>query len=403
MHASRVLEGGGNNQLLYFTGPSFTADDNNIIFISDRTGHPNIFKRDFTTGEEKQLTHNVKGFLKSASCFDGLVEEGFGKDSVTVHPESEMIYYILGRKICCVDLQGNHRILAEYPRNQVTAFTTVSHDGSRLCLPSTDARALEFDPDFIEREQPVEERVRSENLSSYLRIYDTDSGEELAVEEVPGAWVTHPQYSPSNRNVILYNHEWPHDCGIQRMWLWDGGRHIRLRGLGGGRSRGDWVCHEVWERDGRTIIYHGKYVDGSPFIGRVNSDGGGLIEIPLDRGLVKYGHPSTGNRGLVVFDGYRQPPGLSSSLMNTLKSVLGNRGGKSRHSGWYGEWICILKINWEKRRVEYRPLCRHRSNITCQDDHPHPVFNHKSNAVYFNSKTRGLRSIYKVSIPENLK
>ena len=130
-----------NDQLLYFTSTSLLADDRRLVFLSDRTGHPNVFLRDTKTGEERQLTRNDEGWLKSYVYFDGQPYRGFGRASVSVDPERGVVYFIQGRKICAVDTQGRQRVLAEYPEGQMTAFTHVSADGTRLCVPTTDARA----------------------------------------------------------------------------------------------------------------------------------------------------------------------------------------------------------------------------------------------------------------------
>jgi len=98
--------------------------------------------------------------------------------------------------------------------------------------------------------------------------------------------VDHPRAILAPRSkLILYNHEWCGDPGIRRMWLWDGHRHLRLRPEGDGRSRKDWTCHEMWERDGSAIIYHGGFANGQSYIGRVKPDGSGLVEIGLPKGL----------------------------------------------------------------------------------------------------------------------
>lgn len=115
------------------------------MFISDRTGHPNLFCRDFESGHEKQLTFNEQGYLKSYVYFDGNPYQGLGKASVSLHSPSKTLYYLQGRDICKVDAQGSHSILAQYPKGQMTAFTHVSADGKRLCVPTTDERALEAD------------------------------------------------------------------------------------------------------------------------------------------------------------------------------------------------------------------------------------------------------------------
>jgi oligogalacturonide lyase len=216
----RITAGGaGHDQLLYFTSSSLLADDRRLVVISERTGHPNLFLRDLASGVERQLTHNTNGALKSYVYFNGNPYRGFGKASVSLHAASGTVYYIQGREIRCVDADGRARTLAEYPAGQMTAFTHVSADGSRLCVPTVDARALDDErplgmprPDY-----DIDERVRREHLNSWLRVYDTATGAELRCERVPEAWITHVQFSPRDREQILYNHEWPSDCGIRRI------------------------------------------------------------------------------------------------------------------------------------------------------------------------------------------
>ncbi|MDD5349691.1 MAG: oligogalacturonate lyase family protein [Chthoniobacteraceae bacterium] len=369
-----------NEQLLYFTSSSLLSDDRQLIFLSDRTGCPNIFWRNMDTGEERQLTSNTAGYLKSYVYFDGIPYAGLGKASVSVHAPSGMVYYLQGRQIRSVDLRGRERVLAEYPEDQMTAFTHVSADGSRLCVPTTDARALDGgkqlpgQPDF-----DIDARVQAEHLSSWLHIYDTATGKEIAREPVPDAWVTHVQFSPLDANVVVYNHEWPSACcGIRRMWLWDGKQHRRLRTEGAA----DWTCHEMWERDGRAILYHGSYEGGSAYIGRVRPDGSKRVEIALPGGWKRYGHFTEGGAGLLVSDGYYEEP------------------GDGEPAGWGGSWISILHVDWEARRIDWQPLCVSGSSWKSQDAHPHPIFNHAADAVYFTSDREGKRAVYRIAVPK---
>jgi hypothetical protein len=154
-----------NEQLLYFTSNSLTGDDRNIVFISDRTGHPNLYSLDLVNGEEVALTGNREGFLKSYVYFDGQPYRGFGKASVTLDSERGLVYYIQGRDICVADLKGKVRVLAQYPYGQVTAFTHVSADGRRLCVPTTDERAL--GDDLIKAgnlTRTIDQRVQVEDI-----------------------------------------------------------------------------------------------------------------------------------------------------------------------------------------------------------------------------------------------
>ncbi len=376
-----------NDQLLYFTSSSLTSDDRWLVFISDCSGHPNLFALDQHTGEERQLTDNREGYLKSYVYFDGNPNRGLGKASVSLHSASGTLYYLQGDDICAVDLQGNRRIMAQVPAGQVTAFTHVSLDGTLLVVPTTDARALAAErlvkgrPDY-----DIDERVQRENLASTLHIYDTRSGQELRRERVERAWITHVQFCPTDDELILFNHEWPGDCGIRRVWLFDGhtDEHRRMRTEGEGRSRSDWACHEVWDRDGRTIFYHGGFDGGVNFIGRVDRDGSNRVEIGFPPEYRKYGHFNICHAGLLVSDGYYQPP------------VDPQQAGP-RDETWGGAWISLQTVDWAHGTLEWLPLCEHGSNWENQDCHPHPIFNHVGTAVYYTSNTGGRRAIYKVT------
>lgn len=373
-----------NDQLLYFTSSSILSDDNRLVFISDRTGHPNLFLLDIASGRETQLTENTEGFLKSYVYFDGSPYRGFGKASVSLHPQSGTLYYIQGRDIRKVDISGKEKTLAQYPYGQMTAFTHVSSDGRLLCVPTTDARALDGDsqlkgnPDYN-----IDRRVQAEGLSSYLRVFDTDTGEEVISERVEKCWITHVQFSPANPDLILYNHEWPSDCGIRRMWLFDGTRHLRLRTEGVNRSRKDWACHEMWERDGSAIIYHGGLSDGSLYVGRIAPDGTGLKEILLPADYKRYGHFTVGTPGILVSDGYYEEKGD--------RNTLG------------GDWISLIDVDWKGKTTNWTPLCRSLSSWNTQDEHPHPIIDNAMRFAYFTSDADGKRAIYRIPITEPVK
>ena len=249
-----------------------------------------------------------------------------------------------------------------------------------MCSDQTDDWALEGfrhgaggDAEF-----DIDRRVREEKLSSYLRVFDTRTGELICCERVPRAWITHVQFSPLDAGTILYNHEWTtEDSGFRRMWLWDGHEHRRLRGPGEGRNREDWVCHEMWTRDGQEIIYHGKQAGGRSFLGRMRADGSDAVEIALPSGWDRYGHFTVGQDG---------PADLRRLLRDTRRPALPSSG----------QWITTVRPDWTERRLHWTPLCRHSSDWNGQDNHPHPVFNHRGDTVYFTSNQGGQRAIYRV-------
>jgi len=115
---------------------------------------------------------------------------------------------------------------------------------------------------------------------------------------------SHMFISPVDNRLILYNNEWPSDCGIRRVWLWEE-KHTTECGMRAkGRSKDDWTCHEMWQRDGKVIIYHGSYKNGLYYIGRINPDGTGRVEIPFPQGWKRYGHFTEGAQNMIITDGY---------------------------------------------------------------------------------------------------
>lgn len=391
-----------NDQLLYFTSSSLSGDDDCLVFISDRSGHPNLYAKHLPDGKEVQLSANTEGTLKSYVYFNGRPHRGFGKASVSFDAAGRTLYYLQGDDIVRCGLDGQRRVLGQIPPGQVTAFTHVSADGRRLCIPTTDARALEAEnfvndaPNYsvgdegkkneVIADKPdydIDARVQAENLGSWLNVYDTHSGALIARERVERAWITHVQFSPTDPGLILYNHEWPGDCGIRRMWIWNGREHIRLRHEGEGRTRRDWTCHEMWEADGSHIIYHGKYENGQAYVGRVDPTGRHTTEIALPLAYHRYGHFTAGNRhaNWLVSDGYFHPEQTPEN------------------ANWGGEWISLQRVDWAAQRIAWQPLCEHRSIWDCQDSHPHPIFNHADSAIYFTSNAGGRRAVYRVAVP----
>lgn len=398
-----------DTQLLYFTCSSLSRDDRWIFLLTGRTGSPNILARDLFTGEERILTDNRKGVLKSYVYFDGTPGQGLGKASVCLDGTGRVLYYIQDDAICKVDLEGNVQVLNRVPDGRMTAFTHVSADGRLLCVPMTDGRCLDYDPETegsgLDRRPvyDIDGRVQTEDLSSYLCVYDTASGALLYEKRVPRCWITHVQFNPCNPEQIMFNHEWPSfDCGIRRIWLYDhaGDTLIRVRtegtdtlgdSRGYPRSAGDWVCHEMWSDDGENIIYHGGYADGPAMVGRYELASGRYWEIALPDDYDAYGHFTMDHQGNLVCDGYFKYPW-------EIKKVRENSTdhGPDPHKK-DAEYICKVFPEWETGRLTWMPLCRHESDWLGQDAHPHPIYSHAGDRVFFNSRSGKTVNVYCVS------
>lgn len=369
----QVTRHNSNNQLLYFTSTSLLKDNMGLVFISDRNGFPNLFYKNLQSGEERQLTHQTEGYLRSYVYFDGLSYRGFGKASVSLHAESGTAYYLQGQAIMCVQTNGESRQIATLPDGQLTGFTHISADNRYLCVPTVDEDAFHVTGPL---KPGIDDRIHEKNLSSYLRVYDVQNGEQVLCEQVPRCWITHVQFCPTDSSKILYNHEWCNNSGVRRMWLFDGTKHIQLRTLDSKRLPGDWACHEMWEKDGKHVIYHGGHLNGPCFIGRLNIEDLSYHEIDIPTEYKPYGHFTVMDSGTLVSDGY-----YGEKPSDFLKN---------------GQFISMQTIDWEKESIVWKPLCRHESNWDCQCSHPHPIFDHGDAYIYFTSNPNGKRQIYRV-------
>ena len=399
-----------DTQLLYFTCSSLSEDDRRLYMISDRDGHPNVWVHDMLTGEEKMITNNKKGFLKSYVYFAGTQDEGLGKASVCLDYHRDVVYYIQDDKICKSDLEGNVTVLNSVPDHRMTAFTHVSNDGKRLCVPMTDGRCLDFDTEKegsgVDKRPiyDIDGRVQEENLSSYLCVYDTSTGDLLYEKCVPKCWITHVQFNPVNPELIMFNHEWSSfDCGIRRIWLYNHATDeiIRVRTEGtdtlgntGGYARraDDWVCHEMWSDDGNVIIYHGGYSEGPAMVGKYELSTHRYWEIALPEEYNAYGHFTMDHQQILCCDGYfkfhdEQKPVRENSTDN----------GPDPHKK-DGEYISRVVPDWDKGTLIWIPLCKHQSDWLGQDAHPHPIYSHKGNYIFFNSRTEKDVEIFKVPV-----
>lgn len=375
-------------QHLYFITPSCPEDGQGLFFIGQEADSPNVYYKAFSTGKITRITHNERGVYP---C--GRPGKGLGKATVCLDQKHGRVFFGMDDTLYCGERDGTLRPLCQMPAGVTTAYMHISRDGTRLCMPTTDARVLDSAetrgaayPKFT---GDIDERVQREGLCSWLRVYDTETGELLACEKVPNAWVTHAQFHPENKDWILYNHEWASHSGIRRMWLWDGKCHRPLRSAADGRSADDWVCHEVWARDSRAVIYHGQYAaNGRHFVGRLEPEIGKISEIALPKEYCHYGHFNVAENGLLVSDGYYQPDTAVHSLQKDIDSAA--------------RWISVVRADWERGTLAWVPLERHDTSWRTQDTHPHPSFSPDGRRIFYTTDAAGKLEVRSCEVPKGL-
>ncbi|WP_079911561.1 oligogalacturonate lyase family protein [Paenibacillus sp. 32352] len=360
----------GNHHHLYFTSSSFTADNQEVLFISDQSGgHPNLFKMSLEDGIAVQLTDNRDGYMKSYVYYDGQLNRGLAKASPSYNPGSHKLLYIQHNRVHLMDLNTlSDEVIYSLPMHVMTGFTHISADGRWVCIPYIDASAFEVgegNPFTL-----IRDKVYRKLIESRLLVIDTHTGSsEIRCSHV--GWVTHVQFHPLNPDRILFNHE----GGMveQRMWLFDNRSGVvsKVRDQADAASE-LWICHEMWIDQGNAVLYHGtqgvpndpamkdegkKKDDIISFVGRIDLESGIATELSFSPEMDSYGHFTSSSRGdLLVTDG-----------------VIDNKS------------IHLCQPNWEEGRLSITQVCQHNSSFMTQDVHPHPIFSHDDRHILFTS------------------
>jgi oligogalacturonide lyase len=380
---TRFTSSRATDQHPYFTGPAMTADGGRLIFMSGRTGNPNLFSLDMQSGEILQLTDNRYGVLRQyVFPWGNLV--GFGKSSVSLNAATGDVFYLQGREIRRVNAYTAQEVcIAELPPGWVTAFTHVSTDNALLCVPLVPEDAFALSHEATDRRYhpngfgAIVERIHERELKSLLWVVATDgSRQEIWAEQE--SWITHVQFRPNDNRYLLFNNE-----GIgnspdhQRIWMCDGNSgdiwKVRPRPTDDERF---WTCHEVWTEDSTEILYHG----------------GGT-------------HPTTGEN--VKFYGFSDLSGQNFREYylrpQDVNCGYGHFGTHSQSNyaycdGFFDAGLITEVWPGEDGYVQFRPICRHDSHWVGQDDHPHPILTPDHSMVIFSSSAEGTGNVYGVRL-----
>jgi len=346
------------DQHFYFTSPSVTADNRWLVFISERTGHPNIMAVDRQSGEIRQLSDNRAGLLKSyvyplGGC------EGLSKASPCLDETRGIVYYIQDNRVMAVEIaSGCVRGLCALPAGWITGFNHVSSDGRYLGVPCASAGAF-VDPAAGQGAQMWNVMARfygGRHASRILRI-DTRTGAWETWAEVP-FWVTHVNFDPTSSDRLTFNQEGGPVVACRIWCLERDGRWRKLFNQGPDTH----VNHENWAPEGGAVVFHGLR-GGIPFVESRDWHGRVLRSSPV-----------------ADMPGGHVTPGATPDEFIT---------------DGIGDLISLLRVD-ANSRVQVSTLCRHGSRAAEQDTHAHPLLGPDRRSVVFTSDRAGLADVYEV-------
>jgi oligogalacturonide lyase len=323
----------------FFFVPAFDEAAKRLIFISHRTGAPQIFFEERATGELVQLTDRCD----------------LAEWSVYPSPDGRFVYFTAGTGAWRVDLDDFSEVrLADFgavemrEKGMVGAAmgtTALSGNGRWWAIP-----------------------VKAGKVSRFV-VVDTESGASRVILERDT--IGHPQFCPDDDSVILY-------AGplTDRVWIVsrDGRDNRRVYER---EDRLQWVTHEVWLPGKRAVAF----VDWPR----------GMRVIDIDRSTANWLHrfPSwhaapDAKGGRLVCDTNFPDQGLHViPLDGGERSYLCASEASSEGAHWGGSF----PYNDGPVAVEAR-----------QHTHPHPRFSPDGSRVVFTSDRTGHAQIYEIEL-----
>lgn len=322
----------------FFFVPAYDRDARRLIFVSHRTGLPQIFFEDRASRELVQLTDRPD----------------LAEWSIYPSADGRYAYYTAGAAAWRVDLD-------DFSETQLADFGAVEMREKGMVGAAMGTTALSADGRWWAIP------VKAGKVSRFV-VIDTQTATSQVILERDT--IGHPQFCPDDSNLILY-------AGplTDRVWT------IRRDGSGNRRiyqreDRMQWVTHEVWLPGRRAVAF----VDWSR----------GMRLIDLGTGQASWLHrfpawhaapDATGTR--FVCDTNFPDTGLHILPLDGSPDYLCASEATSEGAHWGGPF----PYNDGPVAVEAR-----------QHTHPHPRFSPDGTCVVFTSDRTGHAQIYEVEL-----
>lgn len=347
---------------LYFTNPSITPDGRFVLFISYRTGWPNLFAAEVESGEIRQLTD-----VDDLNTF-----------SATPAKDSARVFYTASEELRAVYLEGGEEeVVASFPGASL-GNCHLSADGSWIVT-----------------------NVRRDGRNAITAVMTggaTGSTAHTVLETEKE--VGHIQFAPTADNAIEYSSDIRH-----RIWTvnFDGTNDRWLYRQG----PDEWITHESWRGNGEEILF----VRWPKALMAVSRDGERVRTIAAFNAW----HPaSRRDGGLIVCD--TTLPDIGLQLVNP---DTGERRllCQSRASSKGSQWKRPLPAEEPVDRAALRqpdhpgpepeavkapgappPPSGEETTYGPQWTHPHPSFSPDGRSVVYTSDVSGHSQIYLVTV-----
>jgi oligogalacturonide lyase len=322
----------------FFFVPAWDRAGEKLLFVSHRTGAPQIFFEERASGELVQVTD--RGDLAEWSIYPS--------------PDGRSVYFTAGT--------GAFRVsLDDFSETQLADFGAVEMREKGMIGAAMGTTALSAGGDWWAIP------VKSGKVSRFVLI-DTRTGKSSVMLERDT--IGHPQFCPDDDNLILY-------AGplTDRVWTVNrdgsGNRRVYQR-----EDRMQWVTHEVWLPGKRAIAFV-DWPRGMRLIDLVTGKAEWLHRFPA-----WHAAPDSGGTRFVCDTNFPDR-GLHVIPLGCEAQFLCASEATSEGAHWGGPF----PYNDGPVAVEAR-----------QDTHPHPCFAPDGTRVVFTSDRTGHAQLYEIEL-----
>ncbi len=352
-----------NNYHFYFTDNSFSLNDKEIYFLSDRAapqaGIFNVFKMDLETGRMVQIT----------------AEEGGVNHRATKTPDSELIVYTAGKQIKKVNTRtGATEVLYEEKSNFNMRAPFISPDKKYFGVVRNEMR-----PDF--ERGPNYKGFKSTMFSvkkAYITLVYLDGSKAIDLYE-DTHYLGHFQFAPDDSTLAMFCHEGPWNLVQQRIWLFD--LVARSAEPCFRQAADDCVGHEFWTRDG-LIFFDNR---GAGHDGTITSSKTQATVETADSDVRAYIGLADKNGALIrKID---MPYYCNHYHANNDNTLL---------VGDTADDVALIDISTDQPTLKI--LCSHQTSWYTSTRHCHPTFGWNGRRILFESDRSGNQHIYLVDL-----
>lgn len=320
----------------FFFVPAYDQAGQRLVFVSHRTGAPQIFFEDRTSGEIVQVTDR----------------NDLADWSIYPSPDGRFIYFTAGTGAWRVDL-------SDFSETQLADFGSIEMREKGMVGAAMGTTALSADGDWWAIP------VRAGKVSRFV-VIDTRTGTSRVILERDT--IGHPQFCPDDANLILY-------AGplTDRIWLIgrDGSDNRRVYEREDSKQ---WVTHEIWLPGRRAVAF----VDWPRGMRLIDIERGHAVW--LHRFPAWHAAPDLSGKRFVCDTNFPDI-GLHVIPLDAQPAFLCASEASSEGVHWGGPF----PYNNGPVAVEAR-----------QHTHPHPRFSPDGSCVVFTSDRTGYAQIYEV-------